>query len=483
METATGKKKNTMYYLQVLIYFAITFGIGFLPPFGQITELGMRVLGVFIGVIYGWIALGLSWPSMFALIALALVGYTGITEAYTSGFGYYLIPTIMITFLIAACLNKTGITEWLASWLMARKIIVGRPYILMAVLLYGVEVLAIMQAGFVGLFMIWEMAVSLAEQAGMPKHNPFVSFMIPALTVVYVLGTFLLPFAQGSIMYLSFFQQGMGFEFPQFGYIVWHVVVINLYVVIVLLIAKFAIRLDLSSLTNTIEAYKDKEVPKMNRNQKVGLVSITLFLLVLLLPIFLPSEWPLIGLINSLGILGVGSLLVIFLLIYRNEDGVPMTSIGEISQGIHWDVMWLLIATTPLAAAFNAEECGIMNTIMGFLTPILTSMSPALFIIVCSLLIGIASQFMHNLVLVIVFVPILVPLCMQLGGNPYACYLAIYWAAGMAFATPAASMNAALIFGHPSLEPKDGYFNGILHFILGMATCYIIGLPLANILF
>jgi len=483
METTAGKKKNAMYYIQVLIYLAITFGIGFLPPFGQITELGMRVLGVFIGVIYGWIALGLSWPSIFSMFALALVGYANVTEVFTSGFSYYLIPTLIVTFLIAACLDKTGITEWMASWLMARKIIIGRPYVLIAVLLYGVELLAVMQAGFVGLFMIWDMTVTLSQQAGMPKRNPFVTFMIPALMVVYTFGTFILPFAQGSLMYLSFFRQAMDFDFPQFGYIIWHLVIVNLYVILIILVAKYIIRLDLSALANTIDAYKDKKVPKMNRNQKVGLISIGAFLLILLAPIFLPKEWPLIGLINSLGILGIGSLLVVFFLIYRNEDGTTMTSIAEASRGIHWDVVWLLVATTPLAAAFGAEECGIMSTIMGFLTPLLTSMSPALFIIVCSILIGIASQIMHNLVLIIVFVPILVPLCMQLGGNPYACYLAIYWAAGLAYTTPAGGMNAAMIFGHSSMSSKDSCIQGFMHFVLGMLVCYIIGLPLANILF
>ena len=48
METT---KKNRMYYVHIVIFLMILFGVGFLPPFAQITPMGMRVLGVFLGVI------------------------------------------------------------------------------------------------------------------------------------------------------------------------------------------------------------------------------------------------------------------------------------------------------------------------------------------------------------------------------------------------------------------------------------------------
>ena len=49
----TADKKHTLYYVHVVIFLLITFGFGFLPPFGQITEVGMKVLGAFLGAVYG----------------------------------------------------------------------------------------------------------------------------------------------------------------------------------------------------------------------------------------------------------------------------------------------------------------------------------------------------------------------------------------------------------------------------------------------
>lgn len=77
IDTAESKigSKNKIYYMHLIIYLIILFGIGLIPPFGAISVIGMKVLGVFIGTIYGWLTLGLIWPSIFSLVALGLVGY------------------------------------------------------------------------------------------------------------------------------------------------------------------------------------------------------------------------------------------------------------------------------------------------------------------------------------------------------------------------------------------------------------------------
>ena len=59
-----AKKGNTSYYIHSIIFLLITIGTGFLPTFGGITELGMKVLGVFLGLLYGWIFIGFIWPRL-----------------------------------------------------------------------------------------------------------------------------------------------------------------------------------------------------------------------------------------------------------------------------------------------------------------------------------------------------------------------------------------------------------------------------------
>ncbi len=51
---ASIPSKNILYYFHRLVGIALMFGFGMLHPFGGITQLGMQVLGVFLGLIYMW---------------------------------------------------------------------------------------------------------------------------------------------------------------------------------------------------------------------------------------------------------------------------------------------------------------------------------------------------------------------------------------------------------------------------------------------
>lgn len=50
------RKKSSHIHLAVM--FILAFGISALPPFGQITPFGMKANGVFVAVLYVWIAFG-----------------------------------------------------------------------------------------------------------------------------------------------------------------------------------------------------------------------------------------------------------------------------------------------------------------------------------------------------------------------------------------------------------------------------------------
>ena len=54
-KTAAIEKKNSpMKYVHIAISILLMFGFGYLPAFSTVTPLGMKLLGVFIGVIYAY---------------------------------------------------------------------------------------------------------------------------------------------------------------------------------------------------------------------------------------------------------------------------------------------------------------------------------------------------------------------------------------------------------------------------------------------
>lgn len=130
MSQAKKMNANVKFYIELAVYLLITFGIGFLPPFGAITPFGMKILGVFIGTIFGWIVFEMVWPSLFALCALGWIGYTSIGEGFASGLSYYMIPMMFACYIVVGAVVDSKAALFIAQWIISRKITIGKPEVI-----------------------------------------------------------------------------------------------------------------------------------------------------------------------------------------------------------------------------------------------------------------------------------------------------------------------------------------------------------------
>ena len=73
MHTAAVTSRDS-YWIHTIIYFLLTFGFRYVP-FDGISSFGMSVMGVFIGLLYGWTFIGFIWPSMLSIFALGVCGF------------------------------------------------------------------------------------------------------------------------------------------------------------------------------------------------------------------------------------------------------------------------------------------------------------------------------------------------------------------------------------------------------------------------
>ena len=90
-------KGDAMYYVHSFLCLLIMFGFGQLPPVEPLTALGMRLIGIFLGLLYGWIFIDIVWPSMAGLLALMLVGGMKPVALLNRSFGD---PIVVMMFFI-----------------------------------------------------------------------------------------------------------------------------------------------------------------------------------------------------------------------------------------------------------------------------------------------------------------------------------------------------------------------------------------------
>lgn len=479
-------KKNHLYYLHIAIFLIITFGFGFLPPFAQITTVGMKVLGVFIGVIYAWCFIALDWPSMVALCALGITGYStgGASALFLSGWSFQILPPIVLSFLLAAGISKTHLTDYISDKLLSIKWLAGKPFVLIAAILVAQAILNLLQCAYAGLFILWGLAENISTKAGYPKKNLFNTIIVTSTMAVYCWSAFIFPFNPGALMQIGFFQQGFpGLELPFTGWIFLFLTFTIAYILLWTLIIKFIFRPDFSAISQLdLTAFKKSDaIQRMDTSQKFGLSILIGFVIAMFIPKLLPDTWFITQIFTRLGLTGCLAIAVVIMVAYRKNDGEHYLDLQSASHSISWSVLWLLIATEPLAAAFNASECGIMASIMSVVTPLLTTLNPTVFLIICVIVLGAITQVVHNLVLQVVFIPLLCPLYLQMGGNPFIMLIGLVVALNAAFTTPAASWSSAMMFGMDTTLRSKMYLLGFGHFVFSLLLFFILGIPLVNI--
>lgn len=482
---STTKSKNIAWYIHTVIVLFLMFGFGYIvPPIGSITQMGMHVLGVFLGLLWGWIAIEILWPSVLGCIAFGMTGYMTVPEVFSAGFGNATVLNVLLACLFAEILNQCRITDYIADKCLGSKWIEKSPWNLVVMFFVADFILSIFTSNVAAFFLLTAALEKVAKEAGYEKGNRFIVYMICSVLFIGVLGAMILPFQVACILFTGFFTSTTGLVIGYVPYTIYMLIISLVQMIVLFLAGKFVFRFDLSALKACSDTFKDKRGRKMNFEQKWGFTFIVLFVILLFIPAFLPDEWYITQLMNNWGLSGVAAFLMVLSAIVKKNDGKQLVNIREVcTHGIPWDIIWLLVATFPLATAMESEECGIMATVVSAISGTLGAMNPWILIILSMVVLGIITQFVHNVVLAAMFIPMLSTLCVSIGGDAYAMFFCVYFALQAAYATPGASMQGAMMFGHPWVERKEGFFFGCLFLVITYITLIIPGIPLAGVMF
>lgn len=212
MMNAVLKKKKS--YIHTVVMFLLMIIISFLPPFGAITPLGMKVLGVFIGIIYGWCFIDLMWPSLIGFFVIGLTGYMTVTQALTAAFANATTLSIIFCFAFAECVRRIGVADAIAYWTLSRKIFVGRPWTLIMGLMLSAFILTILGGGEAVVFIFWAIIDSIVKVNNIDRKNPIVSITCLLVLFIGLAGKLAVPFQPAALIYIGFYENAMSGTIP-----------------------------------------------------------------------------------------------------------------------------------------------------------------------------------------------------------------------------------------------------------------------------
>lgn len=486
MSSATGKKsKNLSYWINSAIVIFCMFGFGLLPSVFDLSYAGMRCIGIFLGLLWGWIAVEFTWVSILGVIAMGTTGAMTITESITTSFMSTTFLQLIFPMILLAYLGQSGFSDWLAYKMLSLKVLKGHPWRITTMIFVVASILCLFITTFPMIFLMWALFLGIAEVVGYQRGDKYVGYVMCSIVMLQTVISGSVPWSFYSVTLHALMADSLnGMAFPVIQILTLGLIGQALTILIALFIGKFIIRPDVSKIKELPPEFYEKAANiKLTTDGKVG-AAIMLALVVLMgfpsiFPDFAVSQF-----FSALGLHGVSIFLIAVLCLLRKKDGSRFTTINELSKiGLTWDIALLVASTLSLAALMKLPEVGIFAKITGTLIPIVAQLSPTVFLVFTLLLFWVVTQFTHNFVIVLTLVGALAGVCPSLGIHPWVFGWMFMCGMSFAYCTPAASSPGALMYAHEWISKKDAYINGILFSFIGILIFMLVMIPLATWMF
>lgn len=482
------KTKNTSaaYMLHCAIGIFFMFGFGALPPFGPVTVLGMKVLGIFIGCIYLWTVVDILWPSLLGLVALALSGYAPAGQIMAGAFGDSVTVLVLFGMILFGAIQNAGVTEHISRWFLTRRIINGRPLIFSFAFIYCTYILAALSASILpSILFMWAILYGVLRDVGYKKGDKYTTLMVIGTYFGAMVGHCAKPFVATGLILTGAFTSVSGMEINYLAFMLFGFVMATLSVLIYCLLMKYLFKPDMSKIASiSTEHFERDKLPPMDSAQKILFVCLFAFLLLMLAPSILPKTWAFVIVLNKIGNTGIAVLFVAALCLFHIDKKPIMNFKDVINRYVAWDVYFLVAMVMVISNALTAESTGITEFLTQLLAPALGGKSPYVFAVILLTFSIVVTNFANNTVVGVMLMPVIFSFAMQNGGNVLAIVTTVIFMLHYAIVTPAASIYSSVLHGNSDwVESKEvaRYSSVVMLFMLVLFI--LVGLPLANLLF
>lgn len=477
-------KNKTSYYIHTIIMLTIlAVFYFFVPAVEPLTPLGIKVLGVFFAMLYGWLFCDVIWPSLLGLVMLAVCGYDTMDNVLLSAFGNSTVILIFLFCAVTAILSAAGVADYIANKLVSLKIVQGRPYTLTFMLLIVMIILNLLLSATPAFIMMVPLIKEVATRYGFKPGDVWPMYTILAANWVGCVAYQLLPFKAGPAMVFGSYSELSGItDINYIAYIACVAAMLIATIAIVLLFCRFIVKPDVTPiLKNKSDVQNDEKLTSM---QKYVLISFIVLLVAMLLPNIAPADWALTTILKTIGTNGL-LLIYIALYVFLNfRDGINFKMI--MSRDMAWPALSLVASALTIAGAFKDDSTGIIAWIGEIVAPIVEGRSVVLFVGLIILLTTIMTNVANNMATLAIFTPLAYTVGISTGAdiNMLAVMLCVLMTGAIGLATPPASSTTAYLAGEKEWVPGNSVMKyGVIFCVFNMIIVYVFGFGLGSLLF
>lgn len=110
-------------YVHFIIGFAIMLLFRFIPlgVLPNVTEIGLQVIGIFIGTLYLWTTIEPTVASLVSIFMLAMSDFAPAGDVLANCFGNPTVVQMLFLMIFMGGLTNRKFTVYIARWIMTRK--------------------------------------------------------------------------------------------------------------------------------------------------------------------------------------------------------------------------------------------------------------------------------------------------------------------------------------------------------------------------
>jgi len=408
-------EKNIKSYVVVVIAALIMIGFGFLPPFGQITVQGMRILGIFLGMIFAWCFGEIIWASFLALIMASICGFGVINSNYTSAFGNASIGTMIAVMIFCYAVQQCGLLTEVARWITSMKIVQKTPYSLLVGFYAASIILSMLVSNCIPvIFILWALFYEIADQIGIKPYSSFAGVMLCGVAVISNMACAAMPYCAMVILEQNIARASeTTFTFNTILYLIVFIL-ICLSMLLFVLVFRFVCRLKFDFEIPARNTYKMSISTEMK--YVLGTFSVMLFFLVV--PNIMPQTSFMYQLfVGKLGAMGIFLIGVVVLAIVKVNGKPVLNATKALADGVSWELMILMGSAVCVSGYLTADGMGILPTVVALLDPIVAGKSATTIIIIFAVISLIMTNVINDVVTASIMIPLAMSFVMSAGGS------------------------------------------------------------------
>lgn len=475
MSEQTKKQNKSILHFCITISIMIIFR--FIPSIGSITPYGMAIIGIFLGLIYGWSvdADNLIWTSMLGLIALGLTDFGNTGKALATAFGNESVMLMLLGMFFIGMLQDSHLTEWFSNRLLSAKFVQGKPWRLTALIILGPGLLTILVNQTLVALIMLAVYSSIFTQAGYKKGDMYPAMVLMGFMVVCNIAFSLFPFRGWCLMTVGMATKA-GIQINMGGWIICAAITLLVACIGWILMMRIIPGCMVEPLKEIdITDYAKNPTP-LSKRQKAVLIILLINIIGCIFLSFAAGQDGIRLYFSKVGVYGWVVFLIGLAMVWH-VDGEPVLNKKTAPSYFYWDLIMVVAAAMVVAGQITSPETGITPMVGKLLAPIF-GLSDYLMLLILGVITFLLTNFANNVAVTITMMTIAMTMSAQTDFNLQVALMVITIYGVIGLLTPAGSVNGAMIHSHGFTTAKSAYKAGAIMFVFLTILMAIVLIPL-----